>query len=173
MLQQRADRPDVMTGRESQVSAQHAVAVSLIFGAAGLAQFTDEAVHDPRVSAFRQKVKLAVVPGTPVPDVRVDVVYADGRTEEIQVKDARGTDNRPLTDKEIEEKFRTLAATYAPDCGEREIDRGGLVVGKCGRCQPDDGPTPCPRRRPRPTPVPSESGPCRIGPHRGAGHSRE
>lgn len=120
LLQQRADRPNVMTGRESQVSAQHAVAVSLIFGAAGLAQFTDEAVHDPRVSAFRQKVKLAVVPDTPVPDVRVDVVYADGRTEEIQVKDARGTDNRPLTDSEIEEKFRTLAATYAPDCQEAE-----------------------------------------------------
>ena len=120
LLEQRADRANVMTGRESQVSAQHAVAVSLIFGAAGLAQFTDEAVHDPRVSAFRQKVKLAVVTDTPVPDVRLDVVYADGRTEEIRVKDARGTDNRPLTDQEIEEKFRTLAATYAPDCGETE-----------------------------------------------------
>ena len=120
LLEQRADRANVMPGRESQVSAQHAVAVSLIFGAAGLAQFTDEAVHDPRVSAFRQKVKLAVVPDTPVPDVRLDVVYADGRTEEIQVKDARGTDNRPLTDQEIEEKFRTLVATYAPDCGEAE-----------------------------------------------------
>ena len=120
LLEQRADRANVMTGRESQVSAQHAVAVSLIFGAAGLAQFTNEAVHDPRVSAFRQKVELAVVPDTPVPDVRLDVVYADGRTEEIQVKDARGTDNRPLTDQEIEEKFRTLVATYAPDCGEAE-----------------------------------------------------
>ena len=120
LLEQRADRANVMTGRESQVSAQHAVAVSLIFGAAGLAQFTDEAVHDPRVSAFRQKVKLAVVTDTPVPDVRLDVVYADGRTEEIRVKDARGTDNRPLTDQEIEEKFRTLAATYAPDCVETE-----------------------------------------------------
>ena len=85
-----------------------------------MAQFTDEAVHDPRVSAFRQKVELAVVPDTPVPDIRLDVVYADGRTEEIQVRDAHGTDNHPLTDQEIEEKFRTLAATYAPDCGEAE-----------------------------------------------------
>ncbi len=85
-----------------------------------MSKSTDEALNDPRVSAFRQKVKLAVVPDTPVPDVRLDVIYVDGRTEEIQVKDARGTDNRPLTDQEIEEKFRTLAATYAPDCGEAE-----------------------------------------------------
>ena len=116
LLQQRADRPNVATGRESQVSAQHAVAATLIFGAAGLAQFTDEAVNDPRVLAFRDKGELRVAQATPVPDVRLDVRFRDGSTEVIDVKDARGTDNRPLTDAELEDKFRTLARPYAPKC---------------------------------------------------------
>lgn len=120
LLRQRADRPDVMTGRESQVSAQHAVAACLILGAAGLDQFTDEAVRDPRLLAFRQKVRLESVDDTPVPNVRIEVAYTDGSAEVIDVKDARGTDGRPLTDREIEDKFRMLASTRAPDCGQAE-----------------------------------------------------
>ena len=41
---------------------------------------------------------------------------ASGATHEIVIDGARGTDARPLTDAEIETKFRTLAAEYAPDC---------------------------------------------------------
>ena len=119
LLSQRADRPDVPTGRESQVSAQHAAAVALIYGEAGLDQFTDAAVNDSRVRALARKVTLAVVPGVPVPDVRIDVTYNDGRTEEVLVKDARGTDNGPLSDAEIEAKFRNLAER-APDCTRTE-----------------------------------------------------
>ena len=48
------------------------------------------------------------------------VGYADGRSELVEVEDARGTDNRPLTDAELEVKFRTLAGTYASDCTEIE-----------------------------------------------------
>ena len=120
LLQQRADRPDVSTGRESQVSAQHAVAATLIFGEAGLAQFTDEAVNDPRVLDFRSRVSISVDDTVPVPNVRMVVGYADGRSELVEVEDARGTDNRPLTDAELEVKFRTLAGTYASDCTETE-----------------------------------------------------
>ena len=42
LLQQRADRPGVTTGRESQVSAQHAIAIALRRGRAGLAEFSDD-----------------------------------------------------------------------------------------------------------------------------------
>jgi hypothetical protein len=45
----RTDRPDISTGRESQVNVQHAVAAALVTGNAGLDQFTDACVRD---SAF-------------------------------------------------------------------------------------------------------------------------
>src|SRR5205085_2967196 len=54
----RTDRPHVSTGRESQVSVQHAVAAALTSGKAGLDQFTDACVRDPKVRALRGKVEV-------------------------------------------------------------------------------------------------------------------
>ena len=119
LLSQRADRPDVSTGRESQVSAQHAAAVALIYGEAGLDQFTDDAVNDTCVRALARKVSLAVVHGVPVSDARINVTFNDGRMDEVLVKGARGTDNGPLSDTEIETKFRNLAER-APACTRTE-----------------------------------------------------
>ena len=56
LLGLRADRPDISTGRELQVSVQHAVAAALVTGKAGLEQFTDACVRDERVQALRGKV---------------------------------------------------------------------------------------------------------------------
>ena len=59
LLAVRTDRPDISTGRESQVSVQHAVAAALVTGKAGLEEFTDACVNDPRVLALRGKVEVA------------------------------------------------------------------------------------------------------------------
>ncbi len=58
LLAVRTDRPDVSTGRESQVSVQHAVAAALVTGKAGLDQFTDACVNDPSVRTLRSKVEV-------------------------------------------------------------------------------------------------------------------
>ena len=58
LMAARADRPNISTGRESQVSVQHAVAAALVTGKAGLAQFTDACVNDPAVRALRGKVEV-------------------------------------------------------------------------------------------------------------------
>ena len=42
LLAHRTDRPEISTGRELQVSVQHAVAAALVFGLAGIDQFTDD-----------------------------------------------------------------------------------------------------------------------------------
>ena len=52
LLKERTDRPAVTAGREAQVSAQHAVAVSIVRGSAGIADFNDDAVRDTKVAAF-------------------------------------------------------------------------------------------------------------------------
>jgi 2-methylcitrate dehydratase PrpD len=120
LLGQRADRPDVATGREAQVSAQHAVAICLIHGRAGLPEFSDTAVADPRVRALRRKVRIVDAPDVAVAGVRVVAERADGSQEIVVVDHALGTDRRPLSDVELEDKCRTLAAFGAPDCKEIE-----------------------------------------------------
>ena len=120
LLKQRADRPGVTTGRESQVSAQHAVAITLLRGKPGLEAFTDAAVNDPATLELRKHVHMVDDPDGAVPGVRIVIEHTDGTGDEITIEHARGTDKRPLTDAELEEKFRALVAEKAPECGDAE-----------------------------------------------------
>lgn len=120
LLRQRTDRPDVATGREAQVSAQHAVAICFLAGKAGLEQFSDAAVADPAVLALRARVRMEDEAGRDFTGVRATVALKSGRSEEIVIQDAKGTDNGPLSDAEIEAKFRALVAYGAPQCRDAE-----------------------------------------------------
>jgi 2-methylcitrate dehydratase PrpD len=100
--------------REAQVSAQHSVAVALLRGAAGLAQYTDQAVGDPATLALRARVRVEDDTAMPVGAARVAVCLHDGREFETTVAHARGSLERPLTDAELEQKLVTLAAHGCP-----------------------------------------------------------
>ncbi|MFO4987164.1 hypothetical protein RCK87_25830, partial [Salmonella enterica subsp. enterica serovar 1,4,[5],12:i:-] len=79
LLLQRADRPSITTGREAQVSAQHAVAASLLNGKPGLSEFSDQCVHDPGVVALRAKVSLISDPALSVDAARLTFKLRDGK----------------------------------------------------------------------------------------------
>ena len=108
LLRQRTDRPGVMTGRQSQVSGQHAVGVSLLRGRAGLEEFSDAAVQDPAVRALGAKVRFVDDAGMTVDAARLSIRYADGSTLDAFVPFARGSLGRPLSDAELEDKLREL-----------------------------------------------------------------
>jgi 2-methylcitrate dehydratase PrpD len=110
LLRERTDRPNVRTGRESQVSAQHAVAVTLATGKAGLAQFSDSAVADPLLRAFDTRLHFIDDASWPVESAQVAVVLRSGETLTRHIRAARGSLAAPLTDGELAEKLRDLAA---------------------------------------------------------------
>jgi 2-methylcitrate dehydratase PrpD len=110
LLKQRTDRPGIRTGRESQVSAQHAVPVSLVRGRAGLAEFSDEAVADPALQALGQKVCFIEDSAYGVEAATVRVHWADGFVLTRTVEVPQGSTGKPLTDAQIEEKLRTLCS---------------------------------------------------------------
>jgi len=110
LLGVRADRPDVATGRESQVSVQHAVAVALVTGQAGIDQFSDASVRDPTVQALRSKVELVRDPAFATIAAAVDITTVDGKVHRTQQKAARGSDANPLSDRDLEQKLRRAAA---------------------------------------------------------------
>jgi 2-methylcitrate dehydratase PrpD len=113
LLQLRTDRPNVSTGRESQVSVQHAVAAALTTGKAGVDQFTDACVNDPAVQALRGKVRVEVDPAFSTVAVAVDIT-ADGKAYNLSQTAARGSDQNPMSDKDLEDKLRTSAAGWNP-----------------------------------------------------------
>lgn len=110
LLRQRTDRPDIRTGRESQVSAQHAVAVALTRGRAGLAEFSDDAVSDLSLKSLGSKVCFVDDDSYSVDAAKVVLKIAGGQSLEILIEMARGAVGRPLTDRDIEDKVRTLCA---------------------------------------------------------------
>jgi 2-methylcitrate dehydratase PrpD len=114
LLGERTDRPAPASGREAQVSAQHSVAVALLHGAAGIAQYTDSAVNDPLTLALRTRVSVRDDGTMPVGAARVALRLHGGQEFEAAVEHARGSLERPLTDAELEQKLVTLAAYGCP-----------------------------------------------------------
>lgn len=116
LLRQRTDRPGISTGRESQVSAQHAVAVALIRGKAGLEEFSDEAVRDPTIRALGSKVRFRDDDSFSVDAARVSLQLRNAPPIAVAVDVARGASRRPLTDSELEGKLRELCRYGRSGC---------------------------------------------------------
>jgi len=114
LLAVRTDRPDISTGRESQVSVQHAVAAALVTGNAGLDQFTDACVRDTRVLALRGKVEVERDDAFPTIAAAVEIATADGTVHKLSQAAARGSDVNPMSDHDLEQKLRTAAAGWDP-----------------------------------------------------------
>jgi len=114
LLGVRADRPDVSTGREAQVSVQHAVAAALVTGQAGLDQFTDACVRDPEVLRMRSKVEVLRDERFSTVAAAVEITTADGQTFHREQLAARGCDANPLSDSDLEMKLRAAASGWDP-----------------------------------------------------------
>ena len=114
LLGLRTDRPDISTGRESQVSVQHAVAAALMSGKAGLDQFTDACVRDPQVLALRGKVEVERDNAFSTIAAAVEISTADGTIHQVSQAAARGSDVNPVDDAGLEQKLRTAGAGWDP-----------------------------------------------------------
>jgi 2-methylcitrate dehydratase PrpD len=114
LLAARTDRPNISTGGEAQVSTQHAVAAALVTGKAGVDEFTDACVNDPKVMSLRGKVSMVRDDAFPTTSAAVDITTADGKTHKVAQKAARGGADNPMSDRDIEDKLRMAAAGAIP-----------------------------------------------------------
>lgn len=116
LLRQRTDRPNIKTGRESQVSAQHAVPVALLRGNAGLEAFSDQAVSDPKLRALGALLNFNDDEAYSIDSAKVLLRFPDQSTEHEYVEMARGSLQRPLTDDELETKLHDLCRYGRSGC---------------------------------------------------------
>ncbi len=114
LLAARTDRPNISTGREAQVSTQHAVAAALVTGKAGVEQFTDACVNDAEVLALRGKVSVVRDEGFPTTSAAVEITTADGKAHQVSQAAACGSEANPMSDKDLEDKLRLAAADAIP-----------------------------------------------------------
>ena len=110
LLLDRGDRI-VTNDRSARVSIHHCAAVSFLFGAAGLKEFSDGIVHDPGVAAFRARVTARLDSLAPRGAATAIVTTRDGRVLTSTVAHSKGSVERPLSDREIEDKARVSASS--------------------------------------------------------------
>ena len=103
------------TGLEGKFSVFHAAAIALLFGVAGEAQFSDECVQDPQVIALRKRVHIEADDTITRTQAHVFVRLTDGRTLDRHVAHALGTLERPMSDADLEVKFRSLVSGILSD----------------------------------------------------------
>jgi 2-methylcitrate dehydratase PrpD len=121
LLRQRTDRPNINSGRESQVSAQHAVAVALATGRAGLAEFSDAAVADPRLRAIYPLVHFIDNAGYAVESAQVRLLLKSGETLTRTLSVSLGSLAAPLSDQFLENKLRELAEYGSSGCAPQPL----------------------------------------------------
>jgi 2-methylcitrate dehydratase PrpD len=96
------------TGLEGKFSVYHSSAVAVIHGAAGEEQYSDEVVRDARVVALRDKVTATVDKAMHEDQVRVTIRMKGGKTLERTIEHAVGSLGKPMSDADLEAKFRAF-----------------------------------------------------------------
>ena len=108
-------------GLQGKFSVYHGVAVGLIHGRAGEEEFADAVVNDPDVVSVRSKVVATVDDSIKEEAVRMTAVLKDGRRVEVRVDHAIGSLQNPLSDAQLEGKFKHLVTPVLGERRAREI----------------------------------------------------
>jgi 2-methylcitrate dehydratase PrpD len=97
------------TGLEGKFSVYHSAAVALLRGTVGQTEYSDAAVRDPEVVALRDRVTATVDPSVREDQVHARIVLSSGRTVEKRIERVVGSLENPLSDRDLETKFRGQA----------------------------------------------------------------
>jgi 2-methylcitrate dehydratase PrpD len=108
------NQQDITRGLQGKFSVYHGAAVGLVRGKAGLREYTDEAVNDPQVKRVREAATAIGDPEVTEDQSRIEVELADGRRLTRFVEQSLGNIHRPLSDRQLEEKFRDQAVMVLP-----------------------------------------------------------
>jgi len=113
------NQQNITKGLQGKFSVYHGAAVGLVRGKGGLREYTDDAVNDPAIKRVRELTTATGDPSVTEDQVHVEVELRDGRKLSKFVEQSLGNIHRPLTDKQLEEKFRDQAILVLP---AREVE---------------------------------------------------
>jgi 2-methylcitrate dehydratase PrpD len=118
---------DPKTGLEGKFSVYHAAAVALVDGAAGEQQFSDESVRVPAIVDLRKRVVPTVDTAVRKEQARIAIVLKNGERLTMFIEHAVGSVENPMSDRQLEDKFRGLADGVLPAA------QAGEVIDLCWR----------------------------------------
>ena len=101
-------------GLEGKFSVYHCAAAAIIDGAGGEAEFSDAKVLDPAIVALRDRVEATVDASMHEDACAIRVTRVDGSVVTKHVEHAIGSLARPMSDADLEAKFRGLCEDVLP-----------------------------------------------------------
>ena len=104
----------ITKGLQGKFSVYHGAAIGLVRGRAGIQEYTDETVNDPTVRRVRELVSAVGDPSITEDQARIEVQLASGETLARFVEQSLGNVHRPMSDKQLEDKFRDQAVAALP-----------------------------------------------------------
>jgi 2-methylcitrate dehydratase PrpD len=108
------NQQNITRGLQGKFSVYHGAAVGLVRGRAGLDEYTDAAVNDPDVKRVRERATTTGDPALTEDQARVEVELIDGRRLTCFIEQSLGNIHRPLSDAQLDEKFRRTASRALP-----------------------------------------------------------
>ena len=115
-----AGQAEPKTGLAGKFSTYYVAALALAEGAAGEDLFNDRKVVEPRLVALQKRVRARVVPAYSETEAKVTITTQAGKKYSAYVDTPKGDPRNPPTDRELEDKFRSLASFVLP---KAKIDR--------------------------------------------------
>jgi 2-methylcitrate dehydratase PrpD len=107
-------KKQITKGLEGKFSVVHGAAIGLVRGKGGIQEYTDEAVNDPAIKRVRESATAVGDPSVTEDQAHIEVTLADGRKLTRFVERSLGNIHRPMTDKQLEEKFRDQSLPLLP-----------------------------------------------------------
>ena len=108
------------TGVQATFSYHHSMAVALADGAAFPDQYSDKKANDPLIASIRDRIDVIADPALARGVVAAKVVLKDGRQYKEVVEHPTGSPESPMTDAQVEAKFRALSSAVLPtECAEQ------------------------------------------------------
>jgi 2-methylcitrate dehydratase PrpD len=105
---------NITKGLQGKFSVYHGAAIGLVRGKAGLQEYTDEAVNDPVIRRVRESVTATGDPSITEDQAHIEVELTGGRKLSKFVEQSLGNIHRPMTDRQLEDKFRDQAVLALP-----------------------------------------------------------
>jgi len=123
------NQQNITKGLQGKFSVYHGAAVGLVRGKAGLPEYSDEAVNEPAIKRVRERATAVGDSSLTEDQARVEVELTDGRKLTRFVEQSIGNLKRPLTDVQLNAKFRDQAVLALPPA---QVDR---LIDLCWRIE--------------------------------------
>ena len=109
------NQQNISRGLQGKFSVYHGAAVGLVRGKGGLREYTDDAVNDPQIKRVRESATAVGDPNVTEDQAGIEVELKDGRRLTKFVEQSLGNIHRPLSDRQLDDKFRDQAVLVLPE----------------------------------------------------------